>query len=99
MPDTASAIREFQITPATGGITAPAGFRTGAVHCGIKAAVDALDLVVLVSDHPATAAALFTKNLAQAAPVTVSRDHLTRTGGAARAIVVNSGCANACTGT
>ena len=45
-----------------------------------------------------SAAALFTTNLAQAAPVLVSREHLERTNGHARAIVVNSGCANACTG-
>src|SRR5207248_102751 len=41
---------------------------------------------------------VFTTNLAQAAPVTVSRDHLARSGGIVRAVIVNSGCANACTG-
>src|SRR6185369_16557981 len=46
----------------------------------------------------ARAAAVFTTNLAVAAPVVVSRDHLARSAGAARAVVVNSGCANACTG-
>jgi glutamate N-acetyltransferase/amino-acid N-acetyltransferase len=51
-----------------------------------------------VSDRPATAAAVFTTNRAQAAPVRVSLDHLAQSGGTARAIVVNSGCANACTG-
>ena len=87
------------VTPVAGGITAPAGFTAGAVHCGIKAKATALDLAVLAADAPVSAAALFTVNLAQAAPVTVSREHLVRTGGMARAIVVNSGCANACTGT
>ncbi|MBI4888930.1 MAG: bifunctional glutamate N-acetyltransferase/amino-acid acetyltransferase ArgJ [Acidobacteria bacterium] len=81
-----------------GGVTAPRGFQAGSVHCGIKAAASALDLTVLVCDAPASAAALFTTNLAQAAPVTVSRHHVERTGGAARAVVANSGCANACTG-
>src|SRR5262249_59037851 len=47
---------------------------------------------------PAPVSALFTINRAQAAPVGVSREHLQRAGGVARAIVVNSGCANACTG-
>ena len=89
---------DFVVTRAQGGITAPAGFRTAAVHCGIKAAADALDLAVLAADTPASAAALFTTNLAQAAPVTVSRRHIERTQGVARAVVVNSGCANACTG-
>ena len=51
-----------------------------------------------MSDTPATAAAVFTTNAPQAAPVVVSREHLARSGGVARAIVVNSGCANACTG-
>ena len=51
-----------------------------------------------MSDTPATAAAVFTINKAQAAPVVVSREHLSRSGGTVRAVVVNSGCANACTG-
>ena len=89
---------EVVIAPAQGGITAPAGFAAGAVHCGIKAAAGALDLAILAADAPASAAALFTTNLAQAAPVTISRQHLERTKGVARAVVVNSGCANACTG-
>ncbi|MBI2828426.1 MAG: bifunctional glutamate N-acetyltransferase/amino-acid acetyltransferase ArgJ [Acidobacteria bacterium] len=90
---------DFALASAQGGITAPAGFRTGAVHCGIKAVSSALDLAVLAVDTPASAAALFTTNLVQAAPVTISRQHIERTHGVARAVVVNSGCANACTGT
>ena len=98
MADLARMTRDFQVTAVAGGVTAAAGFRSGAVHCGIKASPSALDLVVLAADEPVPAAGLFTTNLVQAAPVTVSRDHLMRTAGAARAIVVNSGCANACTG-
>jgi glutamate N-acetyltransferase/amino-acid N-acetyltransferase len=79
-------------------VAAPAGFTAAAVHCGIKASPAALDLAVLAVDTPAAAAALFTTNLAQAAPVTISRRHLEHSSGLARAIVVNSGCANACTG-
>src|SRR5215831_2297748 len=82
----------------SGGIATPKGFRAAGISAGIKARPGALDLALLISDHPATAAAVFTTNLAQAAPVTVSRDHLARSGGVARAVVVNSGCANACTG-
>jgi glutamate N-acetyltransferase/amino-acid N-acetyltransferase len=81
----------------TGGVTAAREFRAGAVSAGIKASA-ALDLALVVSDQPATAAAVFTTNRAQAAPVLISREHLARSGGMARAIVVNSGCANACTG-
>ena len=79
-----------------GGVTAPQGFRAAGVYAGIKST--GLDLALLVSDRPATAVAVFTINRAQAAPVLVSREHLDRSGGTARAIIVNSGCANACTG-
>ncbi len=89
---------DVRLSPATGGITAPVGFKTAGVHCGIKAAASALDLAILASDKHASAAALFTTNLAQAAPVIVSRRHIAETQGTARAVVVNSGCANACTG-
>ena len=81
----------------SGGITTPKSFRAAGVSAGIKAREGALDLALIVSDPPATAAAVFTINRAQAAPVIVSRDHLARSGGLARAIIVNSGCANACT--
>ncbi len=80
-----------------GGITSPRGFRAAGVSAGIKAH-GGLDLAVIASDTPCSAAAVFTLNKAQAAPVVVSREHLARSGGVARAIVVNSGCANACTG-
>jgi glutamate N-acetyltransferase/amino-acid N-acetyltransferase len=86
------------VTPTTGGITAPAGFKTAGVHCGIKASPSALDLAVLAADTPASAAALFTTNLAQAAPVLVSKKHIEQSHGIVKAVVVNSGCANACTG-
>ncbi|HEY6362385.1 MAG TPA: bifunctional glutamate N-acetyltransferase/amino-acid acetyltransferase ArgJ [Vicinamibacterales bacterium] len=86
------------VAATTGGVTAPAGFTSAALHAGIKASASALDLAVLAADRVAAAAALFTTNLAQAAPVLVSREHIERTGGRVRAVVVNSGCANACTG-
>ena len=85
------------LTAVTGSVTAPRGFRAAGISAGIKASGNA-DLALVVSDAPATAAAVFTINKAQAAPVIVSREHLERSGGTARAIVVNSGCANACTG-
>jgi glutamate N-acetyltransferase / amino-acid N-acetyltransferase len=75
-------------------ITAPLGFRAAAVAAGIKP--DRLDLALLVADRPCSAAGVFTTNLAQAAPVLVSREHLAA--GRARAVVVNAGCANAGTG-
>ena len=84
------------IEPIGGGITAAAGFRAAAVSCGIKA--EGPDLALLVADEAASAAAVFTTNLTVAAPVRVSRRHLEQSGGRARVIAVNSGCANACTG-
>ena len=85
-----------------GGVTAPAGFRAGAAACGIKrrqpGAEPPLDLAIVAADGPVSAAGVFTTNKAVAAPIVVSREHLTRSGGRAAAIVVNSGCANAGTG-
>ncbi len=84
------------VTVVPGGITAPAGFRAAGVACGIKAR--GLDLALVESDRLASAAGVFTTNQAVAAPVLLSRMHLASTGGRARAMVCNSGCANACTG-
>ena len=80
-----------------GGVTAARGFRAAGVSAGIKAS-GALDVALIVPDSPAAGAALFTTNQVQAAPVTVSRRHLERSGGRVAAVIVNSGCANACTG-
>ena len=75
-------------------VTAPKGFRAAATAAGIKD--EGLDLALLVADWGCSAAAVFTTNRAQAAPVIVSREHLAA--GQARAVVVNAGCANAGTG-
>jgi glutamate N-acetyltransferase/amino-acid N-acetyltransferase len=80
-----------------GGIAAPRGFRAAGVACGIKANGNP-DLSLVISDEMASAAGVFTTNLAKAAPVLLSQDHLARSGGRGRAVVINSGCANACTG-
>ena len=94
----ASTIRDVALTTIGGGVTAPRGFTAAAVHAGIKARAGVLDLTVVAAEQASAAAGLFTTNLAQAAPVLVSKDHLHRSGGLARAVVINSGCANACTG-
>lgn len=78
----------------TTGVTAPLGFRATAVEAGIKP--DRPDLALVVADSACAAAGVFTRNLAKAAPVLVSREHLAH--GRARAIVANAGCANAGTG-
>ncbi len=73
----------------------PAGFTFAATHCGVKRS--RLDLGILVSDTPAATAAVFTTNQIVAAPVVASRDHLRKSRGLMRAIIVNSGNANCCT--
>jgi len=93
-----ASVTQFHVTVARGGVTAARGFRSGAVASGIKKKAGALDLAVIATEQPVSAAALFTTNLAQAAPVLVSRRHLELSAGTAQAVVVNAGCANACTG-
>jgi glutamate N-acetyltransferase / amino-acid N-acetyltransferase len=86
-------------TKIEGHLGTPAGFRGAAVAAGIKKAKGALDLALIFSDAAQTSAAgVFTTNLAAAEPVKLSREHLKASGGYARAIIVNSGNANACTG-
>lgn len=78
------------------GLPIPMGFKIGAATAGIKKA--GLDLGLLFSDRPAVAAAVFTRNAFPAAPVLLSRAHLIASGHTARAVLVNSGNANASTG-
>jgi glutamate N-acetyltransferase/amino-acid N-acetyltransferase len=81
----------------SGGITAAAGFLASGVAAGIKSS-GALDITLIVAGREASAAAVFTTNQVQAAPVVLSRRHFESNGGRLRAVIVNSGCANACTG-
>jgi glutamate N-acetyltransferase/amino-acid N-acetyltransferase len=81
----------------SGGVATARGFRAAGISAGIKANGNP-DLALIVSDAVAQIAAVYTTNKVLAAPVVVSKDHLARSGGKARAIVVNSGCANSCTG-
>jgi len=75
----------------------PKGFRFAATACGLKK-TGALDLAILSSDAPASAAAVFTQNLVVAAPVILSKKHLAASKGRMRAVVVNAGNANCATG-
>ena len=77
-----------------GGIVAPLGFKTAGVYCGIKRKRN--DLALIVSDVDAVAAGVFTTNLVQAPCIVSNQTHLQD--GLARAVVVNSGNANACNG-
>src|SRR5260370_32109246 len=71
----------------------PRGFRFAATACGLKK-TGALDLAILSSDVPASAAGVFTQNLLVAAPVLISKAHLRASKGRLRAVVVNAGNAN-----
>ncbi|OYV05257.1 MAG: bifunctional ornithine acetyltransferase/N-acetylglutamate synthase [Verrucomicrobiales bacterium VVV1] len=88
---------DSQFTRIKGGVGAPQGFLTSAISCGIKnPAVERLDLALIVSEKPCSSAGTFTTNRVKAAPVRVSQSNLRK--GNLRAIVANSGNANACTG-
>jgi glutamate N-acetyltransferase/amino-acid N-acetyltransferase len=80
--------------------TYPKGFLVSGTHVGVKPTNKSTpDLAFLASETPCAAAAVFTKNKFQAAPVIVSRDMLKRRNNSGvRAVIVNSGCANAVTG-
>ncbi len=83
---------------ASGGVLAPRGFRAGSASAGIREHSSADDVALVVVDAAATAVAFLTANRFAAAPVQVARLSLAETGGRARAIVLNAGCANAGTG-
>jgi glutamate N-acetyltransferase/amino-acid N-acetyltransferase len=81
--------------------TYPKGFLVGSAHAGVKASNTKYDdLALVTSEEPCAAAAVFTQNIFKAAPVNVSKDLLYKRQSAGfRGVVVNSGCANAVTGT
>ena len=78
------------------GVTAPRAFVAAGVHCGLKKRRLDLSIIASTADEPSAMAAVFTRNQVQAAPVVYCREVVA--GGRARAIVANSGNANACTG-
>ena len=83
------------LTQVTGGVTAARGFRAAGVEASIKYP-NRKDFALLVSDTPAAVAAVFTTNRVAAAPVQLDRERVAA--GQTRAVAINSGCANACTG-
>jgi glutamate N-acetyltransferase/amino-acid N-acetyltransferase len=84
----------FDLIP-SGSVTSASGFLAGAVHAGIKSE-DELDLAILCSEVPCKATGVFTTSQIKSAPVILSQKHIVK--GRAQAVVVNSGCANACMG-
>jgi glutamate N-acetyltransferase/amino-acid N-acetyltransferase len=79
-----------------GGITAPKGFTAAGMYCGIRKVKK--DIALIESDVPANVAAVFTLNSVVAAPLVIDKQLLAQSGNVCRAIVVNSGNANAVTG-
>jgi len=91
-----SDIPALKVDPSLG-VTSPRGFKAGAAAVGVKKLSEKPDVGLIACDVEAQAAAVFTRNKVVAAPVLVSREHLAA-GKGVRAVVANSGCANACTG-
>jgi glutamate N-acetyltransferase/amino-acid N-acetyltransferase len=80
----------------SGGVCAPKGFLAGGIRCGIKESSQKRDLALIYSHNSCAAAAMFTQNRVKAASVQVSRENIAN--GRLRAVIANSGNANACTG-
>jgi len=78
----------------TGGICAPMGFTANGIHAGIRKNTSKKDMALIVSEVPATSAAVYTQNKVKGAPLFVTKKHLKD--GIARAIICNSGNANTC---
>ncbi|MCK4249735.1 MAG: bifunctional ornithine acetyltransferase/N-acetylglutamate synthase, partial [Candidatus Omnitrophica bacterium] len=98
-------MKAFKITKIRGGVTTPLGFRANGVYCGIKPAYPGQkssnskrDLALIYSEAPAVTAGFFTTNQIQAAPVKICKEFLKKNKKNTRAIIVNSGNANCCTG-
>ena len=78
-----------------GGVCAAKGFRASGIHVGVKTNnLDKKDLALIVADHDCPAAAVYTKNVVKASPLLITMEHLKN--GRARAVLANSGNANAC---
>ena len=85
---------EMNIEWIDGGVTAAQGFLASGIHCGIRKNKTKPDLALIYSETICRAAAVYTQNLVQGAPLTVTRQHLEN--GKAQAVIVNSGNANTC---
>ena len=77
-----------------GGVCAAKGFKAGAIRCGIRKSQTKKDLAMILSDCECSAAAVYTTNRVKAAPILLTMENLSN--GKARAVIVNSGNANAC---
>ena len=78
----------------SGGVCAAKGYKANGIHCGIRKNHSKKDLALIVSDVPASAAAVYTTNLVKGAPLTVTKNNIAD--GIAQAVICNSGNANTC---
>ena len=78
----------------SGGVCAASGFKANGIHCGIRRNHSKKDLALIVSEVPASAAAVYTTNLVKGAPLTVTKNNIAN--GIAQAVICNSGNANTC---
>ena len=78
----------------SGGVCAAKGFKANGIHCGIRKSRTKKDLSLIVSDQPASCAAVYTTNLVKGAPLLVTKENLQN--GIAQAVICNSGNANTC---
>lgn len=88
-------LKDKMVEIENGNVLSPQGFTTAGVHAGLRYAKK--DLGIIISEIPASAAAVYTTNQFQAAPLIVTQESIEREG-LLQAVVVNSACANACTG-
>jgi len=77
-----------------GGVCAAKGYKANGMYCGIRKNKDKKDIALIISDVPASAAAVYTTNLVKGAPLTVTKNNISN--GVAQAVVCNSGNANTC---
>ena len=77
-----------------GGVCAAKGFTAAGIHCGIRKNKDKKDLSLILSERPASAAAVYTTNLVKGAPLLVTKENISN--GVAQAVICNSGNANTC---
>ena len=79
-----------------GGVCAAKGFKANGLNCGLNPDKNKNDLALIVSDAICSCAAVYTTNKVKGAPITVTKNHLEKTGGKAVAVIVNSKNANTC---
>jgi glutamate N-acetyltransferase/amino-acid N-acetyltransferase len=79
-----------------GGATAPKGFLAAGTHCGLRKNKNKPDLGLLYSEYICETAAVYTANLIKGAPLVLTKENLAKTNNKSRALIINSGVANAC---